>query len=402
MIEDKNTYTPLDIHEVYIKKPSSQSCEEKSMGEALLRKGKVGTIVMAGGSGSRLGWKGPKGTFPVTLIKQKSMYQYLAEKTHFASIAYGSPLHIAFMTSIDNDMESKQFFYEHNNFGLHESQINFYSQDSLPLLDVKGHPLLDDAGKPITGPNGNGKTLLYFVTSGLFHRWKKLGIEFVTVLCVDNPLIDPFDAELIGFHANSNREVTVKAILREKAEEPIGCLVKTDGSISVVEYSELSYDEKSAKTATGALKHPYGNISFFCFSMDFIEQIAGEQNYARLHSAQKQLPQDIAEKFHIEQQRILKKEYFIFDLLRLSRKVAVVVDQRACCFAPLKNASGTDSITTVQELLLQRDRALFEQISGTKIESALLELSPAFYYPTQELLQRWSGRMPTASYIEDK
>src|ERR1700722_15189125 len=46
--------------------------QAKSRGQQLIKEGKVAAFVVAGGQGTRLGYDGPKGEFPVTPIKQKS------------------------------------------------------------------------------------------------------------------------------------------------------------------------------------------------------------------------------------------------------------------------------------------------------------------------------------------
>ena len=49
-------------------------------GEAMLRAGKVAAFLVAGGQGTRLGYEGPKGEYPVTPIKQKPLFQVFAEQ----------------------------------------------------------------------------------------------------------------------------------------------------------------------------------------------------------------------------------------------------------------------------------------------------------------------------------
>src|SRR5690348_3681020 len=48
-------------------------------GEDLIKQGKVAAFVVAGGQGTRLGWDGPKGTFPATPVKKKPLFQCFAE-----------------------------------------------------------------------------------------------------------------------------------------------------------------------------------------------------------------------------------------------------------------------------------------------------------------------------------
>ena len=55
--------------------------DAKQRGEELLRAGKVAAFVVAGGQGTRLGYEGPKGEYPVTPIKNKPLFQVLDRKS---------------------------------------------------------------------------------------------------------------------------------------------------------------------------------------------------------------------------------------------------------------------------------------------------------------------------------
>ena len=50
------------------------------MGADALAAGEVGVILVAGGSGTRLGYEGPKGTFPIGPVSSASLFQIHAEK----------------------------------------------------------------------------------------------------------------------------------------------------------------------------------------------------------------------------------------------------------------------------------------------------------------------------------
>ena len=45
-----------------------------SAGNQLIRDGKVGCVILAGGQGSRLGFNGPKGKYNIGLPSQKSLF----------------------------------------------------------------------------------------------------------------------------------------------------------------------------------------------------------------------------------------------------------------------------------------------------------------------------------------
>src|ERR1022692_4562379 len=52
----------------------------KAAGETALRSGRVAAFTVAGGQGTRLGYDGPKGTFPVTPVLRRSLFQVFAWK----------------------------------------------------------------------------------------------------------------------------------------------------------------------------------------------------------------------------------------------------------------------------------------------------------------------------------
>src|SRR5689334_12009660 len=54
---------------------AAEWAKAKAAGEASLRAGRVAAFTVAGGQGTRLGYDGPKGTFAVTPLKQKTLFQ---------------------------------------------------------------------------------------------------------------------------------------------------------------------------------------------------------------------------------------------------------------------------------------------------------------------------------------
>lgn len=340
---------------------------------------KMGCLLVAGGQGTRLKFDGPKGMFPVSVIKNKSLFQLVAEKTLAASKKAGTDLQLAIMTSSLNDKQTRAFFKENQNFGLKESQLSFFVQGELPFLDEQGQIMHDASSNIAVGPDGNGNTLHTFVRSGIWKKWKEQGIDYINFVLIDNPLADPFDEQLLAYHIKMNDDVTLKCVARENPQEKVGLLVLNDGKPGVIEYSELTDAER-------AMPHPCVNISLFCFNMDFAAKIAQEK--LPLHKAYKPIyaggPQG------------WKFEYFIFDVLPLAHHVHALIYPRAQTFAPLKNASGPDSIETVQAALQNRDIAIWKQNVGTDLPSTPFELSADFYYPSTNLKGK---QAPDTSYI---
>ena len=129
------------------------------------------------------------------------------------------------MTSPDNDQETRSFFQLHNNFGLEPFQISFFIQDTLPLLNKHGRLFLKSPWQISTGADGNGHSLLTFARSAILKKWKEQGIEYLHVILIDNPLADPFDAELVGFHHQQGVEITLKCTEKSSPDEKMGVVV---------------------------------------------------------------------------------------------------------------------------------------------------------------------------------
>lgn len=355
----------------------------KALGKNLISQGKVGCLIVAGGQGTRLSYDAPKGTFPVSVIKNKSLFQVFAEKTLAAGKQVKRLLPLAIMTSPQNDAATKAFFRENHNFGLVDEQLFFYCQRELPFLDDQGHLILLNGSVIAKGPDGNGGSLDHLVISGIWETWQRQGIEYVNYILVDNPLADPFDAELIGFHAANECEITLKCVEKFTPDERVGLVVDTGHGAAVVEYSEMDLRERTAVLPNGKLKHRCTNISLFCFSMNFIKRAVSTT----------ELPWHFAYKATCFNGPMgWKFETFIFDYMGSTQAIKALLYPRFQCFAPLKNGAGTDSLETVQEALLKYDLMTLESICGHAIPSCPLELDQQFHYPTDELLFNWKDR----------
>lgn len=371
-------------------------------GQQLIEQGRLGCLLLAGGQGTRLQYKGPKGTYPISIVQRKSLFQLFAEKVRAASQKAGHPLKLAIMTAPENDQETRLFFQAHGFFGLNPNQISFFTQETLPLLDEKGHLFLQTMDQVAEGSDGNGHSLLSFAQSGILAQWLKQGVAYMHVILVDNPLADPFDTELLGFHFAQEAEITLKCTEKIKPEERVGMLVRQQGRCSVVEYSEMSNHEKEARRPDGRLKHCCANLSLFCFSLSFIQRMAARQQFLPLHKAWKAVSY-LDEKgiYHFPSQpNAWKFETFIFDWLMHAQKVAALIYPREHCFAPLKNAQGNDSPETVRQALQQADRRMIEAITGISAPNTPFELAADFHYPTPDLLKKWKGKTISSDYVE--
>lgn len=378
--------------------------EDLEQGRQLIAEGKMGCLLLAGGQGSRLGFEGPKGCYPISPICRKSLFQLCAEKVAAAGAQVGRALPLAIMVSPQNEGEIRAFFVKNHFFGLHPSQVDFFSQTELPLLDSDGNLFLETPSHLAMGPDGNGRCLQHFVRLGLWSRWYEQGVRYLNLILIDNPLADPFDAELLGFHYRQDVEVTVKCVERFSPHEKVGVLVHKNGRPAIVEYSEMLESEKSALGNDGRLKHRCANISLFCFSMQFIKDIPYDRDPLPLHKAWKAVRylNERGESCKAAEPNAWKFEFFVFDLLKYTDRIAALLYPRWRCFAPLKNTTGVDSPETVQKALQAYDRYLLETISGIAAPSFAFELEAQFHYPLAELRAKWWKRpVKSPGYIDN-
>lgn len=384
--------------------PSSASgfLQDIEAGKRLLSDGKAGCLVVAGGQGTRLRFEGPKGMYPISPVKKKTLFQILAEKILAVSKQVGHAVPLAIMTSPLNHQTTVEFFAGHNNFGLQAGQLCFFMQKMLPFITPEGDVFLEGPDAIACGPDGNGGSLHQFYESGIWKKWFDAGVRHVHYVLIDNPLCDPVDAELLGFHVKHQADVTVKCILREDPSEQVGVLVRKDDHVQVIEYSEIPSEERNAVNVDGSLKHPCANISVFCFAMAFIEKIIPRQ--LPLHKAFKAAKKEVSPgKFLLSSEPCAWKfERFIFDVLPFAQRIEGLLYNRRVCYAPLKNLSGAGSPEAVQKALIARDRQILQEISGhcTGSGDSLLEIAQDFHYPTPELLLAWKSRkIPQEEYI---
>src|SRR6185437_4246520 len=110
------------------------------VGAEALAAGEVGVILVAGGSGTRLGFDGPKGTFPIGPVSSASLFQIHAEKVAALSRRHRRVVPLYVMTSPENHQATVDFFQAHGAFGL--EHVRFFVQGQMPAVDRRNGKVL--------------------------------------------------------------------------------------------------------------------------------------------------------------------------------------------------------------------------------------------------------------------
>jgi UDP-N-acetylglucosamine/UDP-N-acetylgalactosamine diphosphorylase len=333
----------------------------RGVGEDLLRAGRVAAFTVAGGQGTRLGWRGPKGTFPATVVTGKPLFRTFAEQIAAVERRFGVTVPWYIMTSPLNDAETRGFFRDNNWFGREERNTFLFPQGTMPSLSLDGKLLLEEPGLLALNPDGHGGALRGLRRSGALEDMAARGIEQLAYFQVDNPLVRILDPVFLGLHAahpQSSGEMSSKAVMKRDAAEKVGVFARVAGKTAVVEYSDLPKSLAEARDPDGRLRFRCGSIAIHLIARGFLERLTAEGAGLPFHRALKKVPHlDPATGRRVEPAgpNAIKFETFVFDALAFARSSLVVETARTEEFAPIKNATGEDSPATSHRL--QSDRA---------------------------------------------
>ncbi|HXA80118.1 MAG TPA: UDPGP type 1 family protein [Opitutaceae bacterium] len=383
--------------------------QAKAAGEAALRAGRVAAFTVAGGQGTRLGWDGPKGTFPVTPVKKKPLFQVFAEKLRAAGVRYGRPLHWFIMTSHANHEATVTFFAEHKFFGLDRVRVHFFRQGRMPAVDFTGKILLEAPGRIAMSPDGHGGSLRALDRSGVLDLLKSEDIDTISYFQVDNPLVRCIDPAFLGWHFLQGSEMSSKMVAKAYPEEKVGHFCVQQGRLVVVEYSDLPLDrQRELDPATGRLRFHAGNVAIHVIDREFARRMSAGENRLPFHRADKKIPGiDAAGKpVQPAAPNGAKFEMFVFDALPYAKNPIVIETRRADDFSPVKNAEGADSPQTCRDDQL-RQFARWLCAAGATVETdegghprPALEVSPLFGYDEDTFAQAWEKLSPKPAVTE--
>jgi UDP-N-acetylglucosamine/UDP-N-acetylgalactosamine diphosphorylase len=360
------------------------------IGADALAAGEVGVILVAGGSGTRLGFEGPKGTFPIGPVSSASLFQIHAEKVIALGRRYGRTIPFYIMTSPENHQATVAFFEANGRFGL--EQLRFFVQGQMPAVDRgTGRVLLASKDHIALSPDGHGGTLAALAAPGpgatpsCLDEMRASGIRTLFYFQVDNPLVQVADPTFIGLHREADAEIAFKVVERLSPGEKLGAVVSVDGRPQVIEYSDLPAELAERREPEGRLELWAGSIAVHILERSFIERLVSDHRLV-FHRALKKVPfiDDTGEIIMPTEPNAVKFEQFIFDALPLAQRWTVVEADRSAEFEPLKNAIGPDSPATVHQRMSDQFGSWLEQagaIVPRRPDGSVpfgIEISPSF------------------------
>ena len=384
--------------------------EARRRGAEALRAGRVGVGLPAGGQGTRLGFKHPKGMYPIGPVSKNSLFQILVEKILAASRRYGggAPIPLYLMTSPKTDAETRDFLARHDRFGLPEDDLTIICQGTMPAVDAAtGKVLLADRDRVALSPDGHGGMLAALARHGCLDDLRRRGVEHLFYLQVDNPLVEICSPEFLGYHLLSGSEMSTEVVAKRTPLDRVGNVVEVEGRLQVVEYSDLPKRVAERRNADGSLLLSAGSIAVHAINVAFLERMAARADALPFHFARKKVQcikpgsaRPLAEKVEVVQ-----FERFIFDLIPAAQNAIVVEVDRERHFAPLKSGArrgwvsrllkstglsreDEDTPETVRAQMVALHTGWLRRAGAEVAEGVAVEISPLFALDEADLAEK--------------
>lgn len=321
-----------------------------AIGLEAVKQGKVGAVLLAGGMGTRLGSNDPKGMYNIGVTKDVYIFQRLIENLMDVVSKTNAWIPLYVMTSDKNHEATVGFLKEHDYFGYKSEYVTFFMQEMAPACDWNGKVYMEEKWKIATSPNGNGGWYSSMYKWGVAQKAMADGVEWLNVFAVDNVLQRIADPCFIGAVIANQCAVGAKVVRKCAPDEKVGVMCLEDGRPSIIEYYELTEELMNAKDENGDPAYYFGVILNYLFRISDLEKIR-EKNLP-LHIVEKKIPylNEKGEKVKPESPNGYKFEQLVLDMIHELDSCLPFEVVRNKEFAPIKNATGVDSVESAREL----------------------------------------------------
>jgi hypothetical protein len=304
-----------------LRRPKVMKLTEKNAkkGRELVKTGKLGIVLLAGGQGSRLEHEGPKGTYFIEEL-EKTIFGIQCLKVQ------KSKIHLFIMCSTENVEQTENFFETNDYFGM-RGRIHFFVQNNFNLLDLDGTELKIE-GKSVPASAGHGDVIRSL--SKVMGLIDDLKISHLLISNIDNINAQLLDYNFIGESCES--DLSLKVVEKLEPNENVGVFCKDEeGRLAVLEYSEIPENLRNLRDNEG-LYFRLANIMVQILSVSVIKKIMEKD--IPIHYAYKK------KRIKGKMYEFLKKEIFIFDFFKYIEDYKIFMVDKNSNFAPIKDKAS--------------------------------------------------------------
>jgi len=383
----------------------ADSREAWDAGEEALRGGRVGIVLVAGGQGTRLGYDGPKGTFPIGPASGRTLFQYHADRILYAQDRYGCTLPWYIMVGETNEAATRAYFESHDYLGLDPADVRFFKQAMMPSVDEHGRIFLESKSRIAMNPNGHGGCIPALVDNGIIDDARGRGIDLLSYFQVDNWAVKLADPYFLGYHILGDGQMSSKVKRKATPREASGVFCVCDGQVRVIEYTELDiYPALLDTDANGNLLHFAANAGIHVLDVDFVERVYRDYDRFPWHCSHKKIAHvnGNGDAVKPDKNNGYKLETFVFDALAYAngRPIAMEIDVKTE-YALSKQMDGPGGVTEARQLMHAYWGAWLKAAGCARDLSGVdIEISPRFASTEAELVSKTRGvRWPASGPI---
>ena len=318
------------------------------IGEKIVKEGKIAIITLAGGMGSRLGYKGPKGCYEIDIPPKKSLFEFICDKLIDAYKKYGVYLKWYIMTSPSNDEKTREYFEKKNYFNYPREKVFFFQQDTINILDTSGKVMLENEYTLKKDSNGNGDVFRAFMENDLEKTLDN--IELLSISGVDNIILDIIDPIFIGIAVYHKSDIAAKSVQKEDVNSKDWVFAKVDGKPSIIDPKYLTDEMKNSD------KYNQINILSHLFTKEaFIKSSSIKIPYNRAYKKNDFINEE-GMKIVAKEPNSFKFEKFIFNVFPYFDKLTLLEVNADDDFSPIKSFIGDATPESALEKYLKKRR----------------------------------------------
>lgn len=244
------------------------------------------------------------------------------------------------MTSTNNYFDTIIFFEQNNFFGYNRSNIMFFVQENMPIIDTNGKLVLSEIYQINLASNGNGNLFKSLAKSNLIKDMEQRKLSWLSIGGVDNVLLNPLDPIFIGYTISSKCEIGSKSLFKDNPLDTSWVFARKYKKPTIADCENFVEELSKITDKKGNYLYRETNMLAHLFSLNAIKKMSSinlpyhrafRKNSFINSEGMKQVP---------DYPNIYKFEQFVFDAFSYFDNIALLRVDKENEFAPIKSFNG--------------------------------------------------------------